>query len=787
VRIVGDCAGRFDPVTAEHRTATATHWGVYDVVSRDGRIVSIEPSPRDPDPSAIGPGMISALGDATRVLRPAVRRGWLDGVERTGSRRRGADTFVEVSWDTALDLVAGELTRVRSDHGPQAIYGGSYGWGSAGRFHHAQSQVHRFLGQGGGYTDSRNTYSTAVLEVLLPHVIGGHPWSYKTRMPTWEEVARDGGLVVAFGGMPLKNSQVNPGGVAEHEVRALQLRCREAGVEFVNIGPIRGDAAAFLEAEWISPRPNTDTAIMLGIAHTLVVNELHDREFLDCCCTGFDRFAAYLLGESDGVPKDARWAGAIADLEPRVIEDLAGRIAARRTLITMSYSLQRAGHGEQPCWMAVVLAAMSGSMGRPGGGWGAGYGAMAANATYRDRPGVAALPQPSNPCDRFIPVARITDALLHPGAVVDYDGRRLELPDLRLIYWCGGNPFHHQQDLNRLANAWQRPETVVVHEAWWNANARFADVVLPVATMLERNDFAAGMGDPRLTAMQKASEAPGEARTDYQVFCALADRLGYGSAFSEGRTDDEWIRHLYARTRDELDRAGIEIPPFAEFWRTGHAELPPAPGPFPGSFEALREDPERFPLATPSGRIEIFSETIDGFGYDDCPGHPAWLAPAEWLGSPKAARWPLHLVSNQPVTRLHSQYDNGGCSRSAKIAGREPVTLHPDDAAARGIADGDLVRVFNERGGCLAGARLSAGIRPGVLQLATGAWWDPVDVGSRGALDRHGNPNAFTLDRGTSRLAQGPSAQTTLVEVERFDGPAPPVRAFAPPEGGEDS
>lgn len=224
-------------MSGERQTPTATHWGADEVVSRDGRIVSIEPSPRDPDPSPIGPGMISALGDATRVLRPAVRRGWLDRLERTGSRRRGTDTFVEVSFDTALDLVAGELNRVRSDYGPQAIYGGSYGWGSAGRFHHAQSQVHRFLGQGGGYTDSRNTYSTAVLEVVLPHVIGGHPWSFKTRMPTWEEVARDGGLVVAFGGMPLKNSQVNPGGVAAHEVRALQLRCREAGVEFSTSDP----------------------------------------------------------------------------------------------------------------------------------------------------------------------------------------------------------------------------------------------------------------------------------------------------------------------------------------------------------------------------------------------------------------------------------------------------------------------------------------------------------------------------------------------------------------------
>jgi biotin/methionine sulfoxide reductase len=155
--------------------------------------------------------------------------------------------------------------------------------------------------------------------------------------------------------------------------------------------------------------------------------------------------------------------------------------------------------------------------------------------------------------------------------------------------------------------------------------------------------------------------------------------------------------------------------------------------------------------------------------------------PAEWLGSERARSCPLHLISNQPRSRLHSQLDCGKVSRGAKVANREPVWLHPGDAAARGISDGDVVRIYNDRGACLAGAVVTEVIRPGVIQLATGAWFDPLDPAEIGSLDKHGNPNVLTLDKGTSKLAQSPVAQTVLVEVERFDGEPPPITVFTPP------
>lgn len=763
-------------------TPTAMHWGHYNVESRDGVVVAVRPTDSDPDPSTIGEGMALALDDAVRLRVPAVRKGWLEHGPAPAEGARGRDGFVSVSWEEMIELIGGELGRVKAEHGNGAIYGGSYGWGSAGRFHHAQSQLHRFLAMHGGYTRSVNSYSFAALEVLLPHVIGGAPLSIFERMPLWDEIAEHGELVVAFGGLALKNAQVNHGGTGAHGTRDAQLRTARAGVRFVAVTPIRDDAADFLGARWIAPRPNTDTALILAMAHTLVKEGLHDREFVDRCCEGWPELRRYLMGELDGLARDARWAEAITGVDATEIESLAREVAGHRTVISVSWSLQRADHGEQPYWAAIALAALSGSMGKRGGGFAAGFGCEDAIGRYRHHWPIADLPRPINGVSSFIPVARVADMLLEPGGDFDYDGRRLQYPDIRLVYWCGGNPFHHHQDLNRLVRAWQRPETVIVHDSWWTPVARFADIVVPAATALERNDFAASPADSWISAMHKAVEPPAGVRTDYEVFAAVADRLGFGKDFTEGLEADEWVRRLYDTTRTRVGREGVEIPDFDAFWASGRVRLPHLPTRPKGSFSALRSDPVAFPLDTPSGRIELSSEVIGGFGYDDCPGHPCWLEPAEWLGSPLAARYPLHLVSNQPRTRLHGQYDNGGTSRASKIDGHEPLTMNPIDASARGLVAGDIARVFNERGACLAGVIVSDRIRQGVVQLATGAWFDPLSPEVTGSLERHGNPNVLTIDKGTSRLAQGPSAMTALVEVALAgEAEVMPVEAFTPP------
>jgi biotin/methionine sulfoxide reductase len=760
---------------------TTSHWGAFGVRAGPDGQVTVTAHPGDPAPSPLIGNVPGGLRHQTRVARPAIRRGWLRDGPGPGDRR-GRDPFVEVDWDTAVDLLAGELTRVRSQHGNEAIFGGSYGWASAGRFHHAQSQLHRFLGLFGGYTSSRNTYSYGTSQVLLPHLVGDAS-PVLQGASSWPTIVANTELIVAFGGIPEKNVFVTPGGVTRHGVPGHLSGLAARGVKIVLVSPLRSDLPEYLDAQWHPVVPGTDVAMMLALAHTLVAEGLHDRAFLDRYCTGYDTFERYLLGETDGVPKDAAWAGRVCGIAPEEIRRLARRMAAARTLVTVTWSLQRAQHGEQPVWAALTLAAMLGQIGLPGGGFGHGYGSMGDVGSPGPRVKLPTFRQGRNPVRTFIPVARIADMLLNPGAEYDYNGARYAYPDIRLVYWAGGNPFHHHQDLGRLRAAFGRPDTIVVHEPHWTATARHADIVFPVTTSLEREDIGSGRRDSHLIAMHRAVAPVGESRDDHEVLAAVALRLGLHEEFTEGRTARQWLEHMYGGWREAMLGDGHQVPEFDEFWAAGELRLPGGRSHFT-LFEAFRADPARSPLRTPSGRIEITSATVAGFGYPECPGHPVWLEPDEWLGSQKARRFPLHLIANQPSTRLHSQLDVGATSQRAKVAGREALYLHPEDAAARGIAAGDVVRVFNDRGACLAGAVPTAAIRRGVVRLPTGAWFDPVpDTRNPDAppLCAHGNPNVLTADIPSSRLSQGCAGQHALVEVQRLAGDPPPVTVGSPP------
>ncbi len=723
----------------------SSHWGAFDAVVADHELIEIRPFAGDPNPSPLLGNIQDAVHGRARIARPMIRVGWLENGPGA-SDRRGSDAFVPVDWDEAIALLSGEYRRVYREYGPEAVYGGSYGWASAGRFHHAQSQLHRFLNGLGGYVRSVNTYSNAAGDVILNRVAGGM-MELLHRATAWPVIAEHTELIVAFGGMPLKNADVSPGGVTRHTVRGHLQRAAERGVQFVLVSPLRDDLPGFVSAEWHPIVPGADVAAMLAIAFVLIDERLADRAFLARNCVGFDRLERYILGQDDGQPKDPRWASPLCGIEAETLVSLARRMASHRTLINVSWSLQRAEHGEQPPWMGLALAAMLGQIGLPGGGYGFGYGSI---------------------------------MLLHPGEPFDYDGKESTYPEARLVVWSGGNPFHHHQNLGRLRTAFARPETIVVHDPFWTGTAKHADIVLPSTVSLERNDIGAAGNDPWLIAMKKAIEPAGCSRNDFDIFADLSDALGCGDAFTDGRTADEWIPHLYETWRASLPVDVSEVPPFEEFWATGYLRLPDTDDDLV-LFNAFRDDPERHPLRTASGRIELFSDAIDGFGYEDVKGHPAWYVPREWSGSPEAERFPLLLIANNPRTRLHSQFDAGGYSQSSKIQGREPIRVHPDDAARRGLSDGDIVRVFNERGSCLAGVVLSHDLRPGVVQLSTGAWYDPLDHADPHSLCVHGNPNVLTFDRGTSRLAQGCSGQHALVEIERWEGPLPTIRAYSPP------
>ncbi|WP_274631049.1 molybdopterin guanine dinucleotide-containing S/N-oxide reductase [Arvimicrobium flavum] len=753
---------------------TSAHWGIREVFDAGGGELRLENFAGDPDPTPIGLDQHGDRVEGVRVRRPSVRRSWLEKGPGASPELRGRDPFVEVEWDEALDLVAAELQRVRDVHGNEAIFGGSYGWSSAGRFHHAQSQVHRFLNSIGGYVRHLNSYSLGAARVMMSRIIAPME-SLMANHTSWDVMAQNTRLFVAFGGVPWKNAQISAGGIARHRVRPGLKALREAGIRIVNIGPV-GDNLEADGVEWIRLRPNTDTALMLAIAWTLVDEGLADRAFLERYCVGFDRFEAYVMGRSDGQPRDPQWAESITGVPAATIAALARDMAATRTMVNMAWSLQRASHGEQPCWMLVTLAAMLGQIGLPGGGFGFGYGATNSLGSDERLLSGPTLPQGANPVSAFIPVARIADMLLQPGGSFAYDGGVHTYPDIRMVYWAGGNPYHHHQDLNRLVKAWEKPETIVVHEQYWTATAKRADIVLPATISMERDDIGYSTREGHLVAMKRVKAPLAEARDDYDIFADLAGRLG-APGYTEGLTSREWLQRLYEESRGKMAGHGVSLPDFETFWKTDLIDLGEHSRPVV-MLEEFRNDPAANPLATPSGRIEIFSETIEGFGLDDCPGHAAWLEPHEWLGQVQPGDTRLHLISDQPQRRLHSQLDAASHSLEGKVAGREPVYLNPQDAAARGIADGDIVELSNERGRCLAGVILSEDIMPGVARLATGAWYDPdPDTG----LEKHGNPNVLTLDVGTSSFAQGSVAQTCLVEVSGPVRDAPQVTAFDPP------
>jgi biotin/methionine sulfoxide reductase len=755
---------------------SAAHWGIYEIERDPGADAPrLSPLGLDPDPNPIGLDQLDPSVTALRVARPAVRESWLKGGPGTATDKRGREPFVEVDWDTALDLCVGEITRVRQQHGNEALFGGSYGWASAGRFHHAQSHLRRFYHMIGGRTFSVDSYSLGAGAVVMPHVAGGTGGSTHT---SWDVLAEHCQLFVSFGGVPLKNSQSTFSGAGRHRVRGGLRRLREAGARIVNIGPVGDNLGDGDAHQWIPIRPNTDAAMMLALAWVVLHDPRFDRGFLDSHTVGFDRFRPYLTGEADGVAKTPAWASAITGVPAETIARLGREMLGARTMVNAAFSLQRAAHGEQPFWMLVTLAAMLGQIGLPGGGYGLGYGAS--NAIGSAHTGVAgpAVDMGPNPVKAFIPVARIADMLLDPGGRFTYNGEDHRYPDIRLIHWAGGNPFHHHQDLNRLRRAWAKPETIIVNEQYWTANARHADIVLPATIALEREDLAQAPQEGFYVAMQKVVEPHADARDDFAIFAGLAERLQIGEAFTEGLGPRQWLERLYEENRRAVARKGVELPPFERFWAEGLVDLEAHEKPVI-MHAAFRQDPVANPLKTPSGKIEIYSERIASFGLADCPGHPVWMEPFEWLGHAKASQYPLHLISDQPARKLHSQLDPTPYSRTGKVGGREPVVLNPIDAAARGIADGDIVELFNDRGRCLAGAVLSDQIMAGVARVSTGSWFDP-DPGGDGP-EKHGNPNTLTLDRAASSLSQGCSAHTCLVEIRRYPGDPPPVTAFDPP------
>ena len=799
---------------------TAARWGILKASVKNGKIVKSAPwKITSKIPNTLQNTMADLVYN-TRIKAPMVRKSYLADPDNPKPELRGLDEWVEVKYEDAIKLVARELKKTREQKGADSVFAGSYGWQSTGNVHVSRTLLHRFMNLSGGFTGVTGDYSTGAAQVIMPHVTGSN--QVYEQQTSWPVVLENSKVVVFWGLNPISTLRVAWTSSDEQGFKYFE-QLKDSDKEIIIIDPIKTVSGKYFEgkAKWIAPRPNTDVAMMLGMAQHLYSQGKYDKEFLQNYTVGFEKFVLYLTGQSDGVAKTPEWASEICGISADVIKELAIKFYENRTMIMAGWGIQRAHHGEQAHWMIVTLCAMLGQIGLAGGGFGFSYhyanggaptcaggviggmnavsvgvvkdGKFLGLAQDQKQGGEAAQAWLANTAKVAFPLARIADALLNPGKTIDANGAKITYPQIDFIYWVGGNPIVHHQDTNTNIKAWRKPRTIVVNEIYWTPTAKMADIVFPTTTEYERNDItmSGDYSNMHIIPMKQVVAKQHGAKDDYQIFTDLCKAYadGLAEAYTDGgKTEMDWIKEFYEGAASAVNAntaLGIQMPSFEQWWEknepTEFYETPESAAYV--SFEDFRNDPVLEALGTPSGLIEIYSDTIEAMNYKDCGAHPMWFEPVEWLGmKDKPAKF--HLLSLHPYDRLHSQQSNTSNRKRYAVAGREPVLINTEDAKELGIKQGDLVRVYNARGEILAGANVSDDIMRGVVQIFEGAWYDPNAEG----LCKNGNPNVLTIDLPTSELANGNISHTALVNIELYKhkaGEDIKLTAFMPPKGAK--
>ncbi|MCQ9615764.1 molybdopterin-dependent oxidoreductase [Paenalcaligenes niemegkensis] len=753
---------------------SASHWGPFNAVVKDGVLIGVQPIPElDAMPNKmLTEGLLGRVYDKTRVKYPMIRKSYLEG-RKTGDTKphlRGKEPFVRVTWEEALAITADAIVTTAGKYGNEALFSASYGgWSHAGLLR-PQVLQGRLFNLIGGHSVTTGDYSAGASQISLPHIIGDmEVYSPQT---SWEVIADKTEVMVMVGCDPWKNNRVEFT-VADHQMFPRWKKIKERGVKFISINPQYTPTDVAMEADWVKIVPNTDTALFLAISYHVYTTGKHDQAYLDKYTVGFDKFLPYLLGEdADGTPaKTPEWAAGITGIPAAKIIEMADLFASKRTQFALAWSLQRAHHGEMPHWAAINLAAMLGKIGKPGEGIGVSwhYGGGGMPQSTKVMP--IGLPQGRNPLTTRCPASRISEMLLNPGKKYTRDGTEDVYPDVKLVYAAGNNVMSHQQDTNELIRALnQQVETYICQDPWWCASSRFADIVLPATSALERDDMSTGgtYGNDKIYAMRKVIEPYGESLDDFEIFKRLGDLMGVGFGFTEGLTVQQILRNAYDHSDGHI--------PFEEFWEKGHVKLE-----VPEEMNRwvrhgdFYDDPEKNPLHTASGKIELYCETIAGYNIPDCPPIPKFLEPLEYLGNAKEGQ--VHVVSPHPYNRLHSQMANTELRFEQHVQGRQHVLISVEDAEANGIKDGELVELYNKRGTVIAGARVTDQIMKGVASLEEGGW---LQFDAKGRCNS-GSINVITTSIAASGLSQATSANTCVASLRKCTDPESDNLAFEPP------
>ncbi|EPE3185490.1 dimethylsulfoxide reductase subunit A [Cronobacter sakazakii] len=683
--------------------------------------------------------------------------------------KRGEGKFVRISWDEALDTIAQGMKRIISDYGNEAIYL-NYGTGTLGgtmtrSWPPGKTLLARLMNCCGGYLNHYGDYSSAQIAAGLSYTYGG--WA-DGNSPSDIENSK---LVVLFGNNP-GETRMSGGGVTYY----LEQARAKSQARMIVIDPRYTDTAAGREDEWIPIRPGTDAALASAIAWVLITENYVDQPFLDNYCVGYDEktlppgapanghYKAYILGDGpDGTAKTPAWAAPITGIPEARIIKLAREIGeAKPAFIAQGWGPQRHSNGELACRAIAMLPILTGNVGIHGGNSGAREGSFSLPFER--------MPTLQNPVETSISMFTWTDAIERgPSMTATADGVRgkekLDVP-IKMIWNYAGNCLINQHSqINRTHEILQddkKCELIVVIDCHMTASARYADILLPDCTASEQMDFAldASCGNMAYVIFADQAIAPRfECRTIYDITSALAVRMGVGDTFTEGRTQEGWLRHLYAQSR----RAIPELPDFDTFRQQGIFKLRDPQG-HHVAYQAFRENPTANPLDTPSGKIEIYSSALADIAAhwqlpegDVIHPLPVYSPGFEQVSDPLRAQYPLQLTGFHYKSRTHSTYGNVDVLQAAC---RQQVWINPQDARARGINDGDLVRVWNARGEARIEAKVTPRIMPGVVALGEGAWYQPDAEG----VDHAGSINVLTTQR-PSPLAKGNPSHSNLVQL----------------------
>ncbi|WP_072679614.1 molybdopterin-dependent oxidoreductase [Arcobacter sp. LA11] len=744
----------------------ATHFGAFYAKVKDGKVYDLEPQESDAGPTVLTKALIDRVYSPSRIKYPVVRKSFLEG-KANNKELRGADEFVRVSWDEALDLVAKKL----KDTPNKNIYNGSYGgWGHPGRVSRSNVLTGRFFNSIGGAVRTNGEYSNGAAGQVNPYIVGDmEVYSLQT---AHEQFLENSEVIVLWGCDWLKDNKIDFA-VANRKNDDYFKKYKKSGIKFISIDPISTQSSKFFGAEEIKIRPNTDIALMLAMMNHLYKTNKYDKKFVEKYTDGFDKFLPYLLGKKDGIDKTPEWAAKITEIPAKKIKELAELFVSKKTFLSGNWANQRAHHGEQADWGIITLASMLGKIGLPGQGFGFSMHYAGGGQARSGKKIVPGLSQGKGKVKDFVPASRISDMLLNPGKTIEYKGNPVTYNKIDVMYVCGSNVVGHHPDTNELVEAMRKPDMVVVHEPWWTSTARMADVVFPSTTTFERDDltFGGSYSQDYVYAMRKVIEPLYESRDDFEIFADIAKRIGKKEhkKFTKKRSQMDWIKYLYGKTD------ASKTVSFEDFWAKGYVkyEIPEEAYKFV-RHSAFRKDPVKNALKTESGKIQIYLDKFEKFGYKDFKGHVTWFEPAEYLGSKESKEFPLHLVSPHPTYRIHSQLDNTWVSRFHKVNGREPIRINPADAKKYSITDGELVEVYNNRGRILAGAVVTNDIRAGVAAIEEGAWYMPVNPKENKSLCNNGQVNVLTSSRPTSTMAQATSVNTTLVAVKPYKGEVKP-------------